>query len=270
MKLSFATLGCPAWNMRQVVDNAKKMGFDGVELRGVAGEHIGCDEPAESRREIKKMFDQAGLRVACIMGYSRFTVADAAKRNADVESATKMVSVAKDIGCPTIRLFGGILDTGSFDENFTRVVESLRKIAPVAEKAGIRLAMETHDDWCKGEGMVPLIQAVNSPAVGVCWDVANSWAVEPMERTFAAIQPHLAHVHFKDTHPTETPGKTIPALPGKGQVDMAGAAAILQKAGYKGWLSFEWEKKWYPQIEEPEVAFPHYHKYVTGLLGKKS
>ena len=35
MKLSFATLGCPKWTLEQIAANAKAMGFDGVELRGV-------------------------------------------------------------------------------------------------------------------------------------------------------------------------------------------------------------------------------------------
>jgi hypothetical protein len=44
------------------------------------------------------------------------------------------------------------------------------------------------------------------------------------------------------------------------------ALRFLHKSGYSGYLSFEWEKKWEPALEEPEIAFPHYVKYVGGLL----
>jgi len=40
----------------------------------------------------------------------------------------------------------------------------------------------------------------------------------------------------------------------------------LAAAGYKGYYCFEWEKKWHPEIEEPEVAFPHYAKTITEYL----
>ena len=40
---------------------------------------------------------------------------------------------------------------------------------------------------------------------------------------------------------------------------------ILAKAGYKGDYSFEWEKRWHPEIPEPEVAFPHYARVVRGI-----
>jgi hypothetical protein len=42
--------------------------------------------------------------------------------------------------------------------------------------------------------------------------------------------------------------------------------AVLAKAGYKGYYCFEWEKKWHPEIEEPEVAFPHYAKTMAKYL----
>jgi predicted xylose isomerase-like sugar epimerase len=41
---------------------------------------------------------------------------------------------------------------------------------------------------------------------------------------------------------------------------------VLAAAGYKGLYCFEWEKKWHPEIEEPEVAFPHYAKTMAEYL----
>jgi hypothetical protein len=40
----------------------------------------------------------------------------------------------------------------------------------------------------------------------------------------------------------------------------------LVSGGYQGLYSFEWEKKWHPEIEEPEVAFPQYVETMKGLL----
>ena len=41
MKRAFTTLGCPDWDIDTIAENARNMGFDGVELRGANGEHIG-------------------------------------------------------------------------------------------------------------------------------------------------------------------------------------------------------------------------------------
>jgi hypothetical protein len=50
-------------------------------------------------------------------------------------------------------------------------------------------------------------------------------------------------------------------------VPVKDTVAVLAKNGYKGYYCFEWEKVWHPEIEEPEVSFPHYadqmRRYLT-------
>ena len=41
---------------------------------------------------------------------------------------------------------------------------------------------------------------------------------------------------------------------------------VMAAAGYRGLYCFEWEKKWHPTIEEPEVAFPDYAKKMAEYL----
>jgi hypothetical protein len=44
--------------------------------------------------------------------------------------------------------------------------------------------------------------------------------------------------------------------------------SVLAKAGYTGYYCLEWEKKWHPEIEEPEVAFPHYARTIGEYLAE--
>lgn len=264
MKLSFATLGCPAWNMARIIEQARALGFDGVELRGVAGEHLSPDETPQARADIKKAFADNGLNVSCIMGYSNFTKDDP---KPDIEVISKFLAVAQDIGCPTLRFFGGVNQEIPRDEAIKRVVACLRQVAPIAQRHGVRLALETHDDWCKAENIRAVIDAVNSPNVGVCWDIANAHFVEPMDVTFPLIKDRIVHVHFKDAK-RDAQGKVHSCLPGQGEVDMLGALKKLRSIDYRGYLSFEWEKKWEPSLQDPEIAFPHFIKHAKLLLAK--
>lgn len=265
MKVSFATLGCPGWNLDQIASNAKAMGYDGVELRGIAGEHVGPDEPPAARAAIKQLFAQTGVEIACIMGYSQFAWDDPAKRESDIEVAIKYIGLARDLECPVLRLFGGQCGKTGRDEGIRRVVAGLKKVAPHAEKAGVSLALETHDDWCIGANVRAILDGVKSNALGVCWDMCNSYFVEPLEKTFDAIGDAVVHVHFKDAA-RDVAGKHVSKLPGGGEVDMRKALNLLRMGCFQGYLSFEWEKKWEPALEEPEVAFPHYYKFITGLM----
>jgi sugar phosphate isomerase/epimerase len=47
-------------------------------------------------------------------------------------------------------------------------------------------------------------------------------------------------------------------LLGGGEVQVQEMPGLLTGAGYQGWISVEWEKRWHPEIEEPEVALPQH------------
>jgi sugar phosphate isomerase/epimerase len=44
------------------------------------------------------------------------------------------------------------------------------------------------------------------------------------------------------------------------------ALRILKAAGFDGWLTFEWEKVWHPNLADPSVAFPEFIARIRALL----
>ena len=63
-------------------------------------------------------------------------------------------------------------------------------------------------------------------------------------------------------------GKRRLCLPGEGDVPLGSILEALSSTGYDGWLTFEWEKRWHPEIEEPEVAIPAFARFMRGLFAK--
>jgi hypothetical protein len=57
-------------------------------------------------------------------------------------------------------------------------------------------------------------------------------------------------------------------LTGEGTVPVRETVRVLAAGGYKGYYCFEWEKKWHPEIEPPEVAFPHYARVMSAYLAE--
>jgi hypothetical protein len=53
-------------------------------------------------------------------------------------------------------------------------------------------------------------------------------------------------------------GKIQYTLVGRGESPIFQAIDLLRNGGYEGYYSFEWEKLWHPELEEPEVAFSAY------------
>jgi sugar phosphate isomerase/epimerase len=59
-------------------------------------------------------------------------------------------------------------------------------------------------------------------------------------------------------------------LAGNGRVSFAGALAAIRELHYDGYVSFEWEKYWRPEIEAPEVALPDFVNAIRNLLEERS
>ena len=85
MKLAFAMLGCPSWTLERIADEARRMGYDGVEWRDVSGEQIGADEPVERRMAVRRLFESQGVAIAAVMGYTAFAGDDPESRRQAVK-----------------------------------------------------------------------------------------------------------------------------------------------------------------------------------------
>jgi sugar phosphate isomerase/epimerase len=55
-------------------------------------------------------------------------------------------------------------------------------------------------------------------------------------------------------------------LLGRGEVPVREMLELLAGGGYAGWISVEWEKRWHPEIEEPEVALPQHLSVLRSWL----
>jgi sugar phosphate isomerase/epimerase len=259
MKYSFATLGCPEWSLEKIAAEAKRMGYDGVELRASPdGNHLRPDEPAESCEKIRKLFADHGVSIACLMGYTNFAVADDDTRLKGAGTVESLVNTAASLGCPTVRIFGGDAKGEPLQAMVDRVVASLTPLAAKAERANVKLAFETHDAWCDPKNLMQVLDRVPSKALGICWDIANTSSRSAHDATWQAMKSRVVHVHAKDI----TGEKHQCVLAGTGDARLAEALAMLRRDGYNGFVSFEWEKKWQPTIPEPEVAFPAFIKFA--------
>jgi len=148
------------------------------------------------------------------------------------------------------------------------VVESLRHVAPVAERLGVTILLETHDAFCRAEEIVPVLCRVNSPAVQAVWDIHHPFRMgESVAQTWALLKPYARHVHIKDARLRPDGSWQLVPL-GEGEVPAREIMHVLVAEGYHGFLSVEWEKKWHPEIEDPEVALPQHAQVLRRWLAE--
>ena len=259
MKFGYSTLGCPTWSLEKVAQAASDYGYEGVEIRVLDGEVI---TPALIRANRKRLASLFGPGRPAIVGLGtsvRFSMSDDAVREQNERELREYIDLASDLRIPMLRIFGGRLSDGdSIDRAISRVAESFNRCAPYAAAAGITLGLETHDDFCRSVAVADVLRHVPSPAVGALWDTHHPYRMgESVAVVWTNLSNRLLHVHLKDARRRGDEDWDLVLL-GQGEVPCREILRALAMRGYDGWVVAEWEKKWHPQIEEPEIALPQH------------
>jgi sugar phosphate isomerase/epimerase len=254
LQLAFSTLGCPEWSLDQIVDAAVQHGYSAVEIRGIEG-HVDLRQSPHfqsgQRADTGRAFRNAGLQICCLGSSASF--ADPQKRSASIQETRAYIEIAADLGCPMVRVFGGSAPADHpAEETVSRVAECLTGLAPVAEAHGVTLVLETHDAFSTGRRVAEVLAKVGHSAIGALWDLHHPFreGEDPTE-TFLALSPYLRHAHVKDSRDGRY------CLLGEGDLPVPEMLTHLAHAPVP-FVSLEWEKRWHPEIAEPEVAFPQY------------
>jgi sugar phosphate isomerase/epimerase len=139
-------------------------------------------------------------------------------------------------------------------------------MAAYAAKANVTILMESHGDFTRSADIRAVHEGVASSAFAILWDAHHTFAAggEAPADTWSALGTWVRHTHLKDSRPDGKERRYV--LTGSGDVPVKTQVDVLAKAGYKGYYCFEWEKMWHPEIEDPEVAFPHYAKTMAAYL----
>lgn len=264
MLICFTTHSCPSWSPQEIARFAREQQYDAVELRSMNGGIVPPDLTPAQRREIKQVFADAGVPIVCVGTSARFASPDPAERARNEELVVPYLEMAAEWGATLVRVFGG-----NYEGNqpgpalFDRVAESLARLAPKAAQYGIRLALETHDAFSRGEYVAEVLRRVRHPNAGACWDILHPVrSGEEPTYTFSLLREFLIHTHTKDAR-RSTDGRWEATLFGEGELPIGTIIGLLKNIDYRGPLSLEWEGKGEPG---PARVLEHYSRKIREYL----
>lgn len=239
------------------IDNAARMGFDGVEIL-----HIQMvDESDSYLQSLKRRALTSGLDLCGFATHQGFVSPDKDYRQKNVDRTIKCIELAYKLGIPAMRINTGRWGTiKSFDElmenrgiepplagyteddAFGWVIESIEKCLPTAEKCGVVLGLENHWGLARTpEGLLKIIKAIDSQWLSVTLDTGN-FLEEPYDK-LEQIAPYATFMHAK----TYFGGGIWYTL----DLDYSRISRIMRKHKYHGYVSLEFEGK-----ENPQTAIP--------------
>ncbi len=239
------------------IEQAAEMGFDGVEILHV---QMGSEENAHLQM-LKRKAIEAGLDLMGFSTHQGFVSPDAAKRQENVDRTKRQIDLASALGIPTMRINTGRWGTSeSFDalmanrgieppleghtdeEAFEWVIDAIGSCIGHAAERGVVLGLENH--WGLGrtpEGVLRIVRAIDSPWLQVTLDTGN-FLEDPYDK-LAMLAPYAVLVQAK----TYYGGGTWYTL----DLDYDRIANIMRDAGFRGYVSLEFEGK-----EDPGAAIP--------------
>ncbi len=271
--IAFSTLGCPGWSWKTILEGADRMGYAALELRGIAGEMDLPKVPELSGTRLaqtKKDLLALGIVVSDLGASARMHEKDPAVRASQFDEGRRFIDLAHAMDVKYVRMFGDKIPEGEpKEEVMKRVVDGFRQMAEHAKPAGVTVLIESHGDFTHSADVVDILTRVDSPQFALLWDAHHSFVAggekSPAD-TYAKLGKWARHTHLKDSKPEGKDRRYV--LVGTGEVPVREQVKVLAANDYKGFYCFEWEKKWHPEIEEPEVAFPHYAKVVGAYLAE--
>lgn len=267
MKLSFSTLGCPDWSFGDILSTASDLGYDGIEIRGIADEIYAPKIAAFSSGELPST--QAALRRTGL-SFPILTSGAYLSANDDLDAAEfevkDYVMLASKMGIKYVRVLGEKSPEPRDKPDTATVLEKYRGLCDFAAGFGVDLLIETNGCLADSAVCADLIERTDRPNAGVIWDIHHTvrFFGEQPSLTISRLGKYIKHVHVKDSVRGRN-GIITYMLTGYGDIPVDEAVARLRDAGYDGYLSYEWVKRWSRELAEPGVAFYQYINYMRSL-----
>jgi sugar phosphate isomerase/epimerase len=234
-------------SIERCVDEAARMGFDGVEILHIQMER----EDNGYLQRIKQRAFINGLSLCGFSTHQGFLSPDAEVRKTNIGHTIHTIELAYALGIPTMRVNTGRWGTSKdFDalmaargiepalpghtdeEGFKWVIDAFEKCLPAAEKCGVTLGLENH--WGLGrtpEGVLRIVNAINSPWLKCTLDTGNF-----LEDPYAKLEmmaPKTVFVQAK----TYFGGGIWYSL----DLDYPRIADMLRRHNFHGFVSLEFE-----------------------------
>jgi sugar phosphate isomerase/epimerase len=158
---------------------------------------------------------------------------DPAQRAFSVAANQAVIRAAARLGARHVVVHPGqeLVPDEAVGEQLRRAEESLRRLAPVAREAGVRLAVENLPPGYVGgnrEQMAALLEGLDPETFGFCCDTGHAAvAGEGPAAYVRAFAPRLWGIHYHDNG-----GKDDHLFPGRGRIDWEDFFAALREIGY--------------------------------------
>lgn len=225
-------LGACDWSLGyhsdpEALREAKRIGLDGVQVSLGKLENNMHLRQKDVQEQYKRMARETGMKISSL-AIGELNQYPYKSDPQTIPWVRDSIQVAKAMKCKVVLLaFFGKGDLKNDPEGQKEVIRRLKEVAPLAEKSGVILGIES---WLSAEEHMAIIDGVGSDAVRVYYDVANSEKMGyEIYKEIKWLGDQICEVHMKENG----------FLLGEGKVDFNRVKESLESIRYKGWMQIE-------------------------------
>jgi len=224
--------------LADVLRVTKATGWDGIELRRI--DFARAAEKGQTAAQVLALVKASGLRVACVGVEMGWIFADGAERKKLLDAFTESCRWAGELGCATVM---SASDRGR--GNLARAATSVREAADIAKEHRVRLAIEFNSQAEQLNNLDVMRGIVSEAAHPSCGLLLDTYHLQRSGASLAAVEAvplaAIAYVQYSDVPKSGLePGKALDRLPpGRGSVPFKEIFGLVDRKGYRGFMSYE-------------------------------
>ncbi len=260
--------------LEEVLNTAKKLGYDGIEIDGKRPHGNPLDMPTSRCRDLKSMAKDMGLEIYAVSANNDFSSPVPEYRECQIVYLRELMRMSSDLGVKPLRVFlgwpgvtlrptGGRYDIAKGiweyahreyepEQVWDWCREGLIESAKYAGDHGITLALQNHkpviNDWLD---MIRMIGEVDSPHLKACLDapILDDKSPENMMKAAKAVEGIQMLTHFGGEFGRDSEGRIIDTRDyDSSDIDydikkveeyLPDFVSAMRGIGYEGWYSYE-------------------------------
>jgi hexulose-6-phosphate isomerase len=258
----------------EAFERARKAGFDGIELGLTAEGRVRLPAPYDEPDRAAELARSTGLELPSVggPGFIDLFAQEPDEALPEIIARTERgCRAARELGATAMLQIPGFVQIAwdprspviPYDVAWDRALTIYRALAPVAEREGVCLCVE--NVWNRfllsPLEMRQFVDAIDSPAVRVYFDVGNQLVNGFPEQWIRILGPHIGRIHLKDFR------RAIGNLDGfvmllEGDVDWPAVMGAVREIGYSGYLTAEYG----PYRHGPEALLAHLSSSMDRII----
>jgi len=216
------------WDLATLIGNCETSNTLGVELRTTHAHGVEPSLNLGQRMEVKKRFADSPVTLVGLGSNERFDHPDPEGLKAAIEATKAFVKLGHDVGASGVKV-----KPNNFQKDVPRektieqIGKSLNIVGAFGADYGQQIRLEVHGQCSPLPIMKQIMQFVDRPNVGVCWNSnAQDLEGEGLEHNFNLVKDRFgATAHVR---PLDTPDYPYQQL-----------ISLYARMDYHGWLMLE-------------------------------